>query len=295
MPLPTGLTVQYGDVVMLVGKDRKSFLRTIQQGARFECHLGYIEHDDLVGVPFGEQVPTHMGHKLFIITPHTDDIIRHLRREGQIIFPKDLGYIALKLGIRPGVRVLEAGTGSGALTLMLAMLVGDSGHVYTYEKREKMHQRALNNARRYGLLDRITFHVRDIERGFVETDVDALFLDLREPWDYLPQARAALHGGGFFGAIVPTMNQVLTLTEHLYAGPWFWLEIEELLLRQYKTIPARIRPDEQMVGHTGYLIFARAVEREISEEWAKRVTPKASEDQETPDIPDAPDANNAAS
>lgn len=287
MPLPTGLTVQYGDVVMLVGKDRRSFLRTIEQGTRFECHLGYIEHDDLVGVPFGEQVPTHKGHKLFVITPHTDDMIRHLRREGQIIFPKDLGYIALKLGIRPGVRVLEAGTGSGALTLLLAMLVGETGHVYTYEKNERMHQRALNNLRRYDLLDRVTFHVRDIERGFEETNVDALFLDLREPWEYLSQARAALRGGGFFGALVPTMNQVVTLTEHLYDGPWFWLEIEELLLRQYKTIPERIRPDEQMVGHTGYLIFARAVEREISEDWAKRVA--LEEDDNTPDTDNTAD------
>jgi tRNA (adenine57-N1/adenine58-N1)-methyltransferase len=262
LPLPSQPIVSPGDIVLLVGKDRRTFVRTIAEGHRFECHLGYIEYADLVGVPYGEQVQTNVGHKLFILPPHTDDIIRHLHREGQIIFPKDLGYIALKLGIRPGIQVIEAGTGSGALTLTLALLVGDEGHVYSYERRQNMQERALANVRRLGLLHRVTFHLRDIERGFEERDVHALFLDVRDPWEYLAQARAALRGGGFFGAIVPTINQVVELTQRLYAGPWYLLEIEELLLRSYKTIPARIRPDEQMVGHTGFLIFARAVERE---------------------------------
>ncbi len=262
MPLPTTRTVAYGDIVLLTGKDRRTFIRTVGEGKRFECHLGYINYDDIVGVPYGEQVATQMGHKLFILPPNTDDIVSHLQREGQIIFPKDLGYITLKLGIRPGVRVLEAGTGSGALTLTLALLVGESGHVYTYERRQKMQERAMANVRRLGLLDRVTFHQRDIERGFDERDVDALFLDVREPWDFLPQAREALVGGGFFGAIVPTINQVIMLAEALYDGPWYLLEIEELIRRTYKTIPARIRPDDQMIGHTGFLVFARAVARE---------------------------------
>ncbi|NDJ75503.1 MAG: tRNA (adenine-N1)-methyltransferase [Chloroflexi bacterium] len=284
MPLPTGTTVQYGDIVLLVGKDRRSFIRTVSEGRRFECHLGFFEYDNLVGMAFGQQIKTNIGRQLFVLTPNIDDIVTHLEREGQIIFPKDLGYIALKLGVRSGSRVLEAGTGSGALTTTLALLVGETGHVYTYEMRQKMQERALNNVRRLGLLDRVTFHLRDIERGFEETDVDALFLDLREPWAYLEQARAAIRGGGMFGAIVPTMNQVLELIENLYDGPWFFLSIEELLLRTYKTIPARIRPDDQMVGHTGYLVFARAVERDSLDDMnVKREAARAAAEDETAD------------
>jgi tRNA (adenine57-N1/adenine58-N1)-methyltransferase len=262
VPLPTTRTIAYGDIVLITGKDRRTFIRTVSEGKRFECHLGYINYDDIVGLPYGEQVATQLGHTLFILPPNTDDIVSHLQREGQIIFPKDLGYIALKLGIRPGVRVIEAGTGSGALTLTLALLVGDSGRVYSYERRQKMQERAIANLHRLGLLDRVTFHQRDIERGFDERDVDALFLDVREPWEYLSQAREALAGGGFFGAIVPTINQVIQLAEALYNGPWYLMEIEELIRRTYKTIPARIRPDDQMIGHTGFLVFARAVARE---------------------------------
>ncbi|MBN1565726.1 MAG: tRNA (adenine-N1)-methyltransferase [Anaerolineae bacterium] len=262
MPLPEHATVQAGDIVLIIGKDRRSFIRTVKEGQRFETHFGYIDFDDLIGFPYGGQFPTHKGHKLFVLMPNTDDIISHLKRDGQIIFPKDLGYIGLKLGIRPGVRVIEAGSGSGGLTLFLAMLVGQEGHVYSYERREKMMERALLNVRRLDLLDRVTFHLHDIEDGFKENDVEALFLDVREPWDYLPQARAALRGGGFFGAIVPTVNQVVALVDKLYDGPWYLLEVEELIRRPYKTIPERIRPEDQMIGHTGFLIFARAVERE---------------------------------
>ncbi len=263
MPLSTAKTIAYEDMILIVGKDRHPYLRVVKPGQRFECNVGYIAYEDLVGVPFGTQVRTHLGHKVFVLPPHTDDVIRYLQRDGQIIYPKDLGYIALKLGIQPGVHVVEAGTGSGALTLMLALLVGAEGHVTSYERSAKMQHRAISNLRRVGLEERVTFKQRDISEGFDETDVYALFLDVKEPWLYLPQARAALRGGGFFGAIVPTANQIIDLTEALYHGPWYMMEVEELILRAYKTIPARIRPDEQMVGHTGYLIFARAVERDV--------------------------------
>jgi tRNA (adenine57-N1/adenine58-N1)-methyltransferase catalytic subunit len=251
--------VNYGDTILLVSKDRDTYVRTLTPGGALSTHLGKLRYDDLVGQVYGSAVRTHLDHLFYLLRPQIPDLIAHARHETAIIQPKDLGYIALKLGIKPGARVVEAGTGSGALTVVLATLVGDGGHVYTYERKEALREVAEKNLTRAGVTHRVSFTIRDIVEGFDVTDADALFLDLPNPWDYLTQARAALAGAGVFGAIVPTINQVIDLIAAMYTGPWFILEVEELLLRQYKVTPARIRPDEQMVGHTGYLIFARAV------------------------------------
>lgn len=261
MTLPTGLTIAYGDTVLLTGKDRKEFIRTVLAGQKFQCHLGEVVFDELVGQPYGVQVKTNIGHGLYVLPPSLDDILRNIKRETQIIYPKDLGYIALKLSIREETHVIEAGTGSGALTSLLAILVGETGHVYSYERREKMQNRAIQNVKRLGVDHRVTFYHHDIGDGFHESEAHALFLDVPNPQDYLEQARAALRGGGFFGAIVPTANQMIDLLSPLYNGAWYLLEAEELIRRPWKTIPPRVRPDNDMVGHTGFLIFARAVDR----------------------------------
>ena len=251
----------YGDTILLISKDRKGYIRTLTPGGNLATHLGLIQFDDLIDKPYGSAVRTHLDHLFYLLPPQIPDLLAHARHETTIIQPKDLGYIAIRLGARPGARIVEAGTGSGALTMALAMLVGDDGHIYSYERKESLPAIATKNLNRAGVTHRVTFTIRDIAEGFDVTDADALFLDVMNPWDYLTQARAALAGGGGFGAIVPTINQVIDLVGAMYTGPWFMLEVEELLLRQYKLSPARIRPDDQMVGHTGFLIFARAVNR----------------------------------
>lgn len=266
MSLPAGLTVDYGDTVMLIGKDRKVFIRTVLKEVKFQTHLGEIQFDDIVGITFGDQVQTNIGNTLYILAPSLEDILLHLKRETQIIYPKDLGYIALKLAVREGYTVIEAGTGSGALTSLLGLLVGESGHVYSYDRREKIQKRAMTNVRRLGVEHRITFYTQDIEHGFNETNAHGLFLDVPNPYDYIEQARAAVRSGGFFGAIVPTTNQLIDLLSKLYNGRWFLLQAEEIMLRTWKTIPPRVRPDDNMVAHTGFLVFARAVNRQPSYE-----------------------------
>jgi tRNA (adenine57-N1/adenine58-N1)-methyltransferase len=131
--------------------------------------------------------------------------------------------------------------------------------VYSYEIRPEMQELARKNLTQLGLADIVEFKLRDVAEGFDERDVDALFLDLPNPWDYLVQAHEALASGGFFGSILPTTNQVSRLLSALEEAHFGLIEVEELLLRQYKAVPARLRPMDRMVAHTGYLIFARAL------------------------------------
>jgi tRNA (adenine57-N1/adenine58-N1)-methyltransferase len=250
---------QPDDLALLVSRDRKSFIVRLDAGSRFSTHRGMVAHDDLIGAPWGARVSSHLGYPFLLLRPSTDDLLRYLDRTTQIVYPKDAGYIMMKMRIVPGSRVIEAGTGSGGLTLLFAQAVSPAGHVYSYELRPDIQRLACKNLERLGLTKFVELRLRDIADGFDEQDADALFLDLPNPWDYLAQARAALGGGGFFGAILPTTNQVSRLIDALERAGFGPIEVEELLLRQYKAVSARLRPMDRMVAHTGYLIFARAL------------------------------------
>ena len=245
--------------VLLIGPDRKARLVRLQPGQQLHTHHGLIAHDDILGQPLGRVVHTHKGEPYLVLEPSTADLLQYLKRRTQIVFPKDAAYIVMRLNLHAGRRVVEAGTGSGGLTLAFARAVAPDGHVYTYEARAEHQALARKNLAHLGLDDLITWRVRDIAEGFDEEDVDAVFLDLRTPWEYLAQVKDALAPGGIFGALVPTTNQVARLVDALYAAGFVLVEVEELLLRGYKPVPDRLRPEDRMVAHTGYLIFARWV------------------------------------
>ena len=147
------------------------------------------------------------------------------------------------------------------MTTALAHAVGDEGHVYSYEIREKMQQLAQKNLTRLGLETRVDFNVSDIGEGFPALNVDALFLDVRNPHDYLAQVRTALKPGGYFGSLVPTFNQVEELLLALNRSEFAFIEVCEIMLRYYKPQSSRLRPTDRMIAHTGFLIFARSVTR----------------------------------
>ncbi|MCP4543314.1 MAG: tRNA (adenine-N1)-methyltransferase [Chloroflexi bacterium] len=252
-------TAQPDDLALLISRDRKSFIIRLKSGLQFHTHRGMVSHDDLIGTPWGTQLSTHLGHSLLFVRPSTDDLVRNLKRTTQIIYSKEAGYILMKMRIIPGSRVVEAGTGSGGLTLVFSQAVGPTGRIYSYEVRSEMQRLAQKNLELLSLSDCVEFKLRDISEGFDECDVDALFLDVPTPWDYLAQAHAALAGSGFFGCILPTTNQVSRLIGALEEANFGFVEVEELLLRAYKAVPARLRPMDRMIAHTGYLIFARAL------------------------------------
>ncbi|MBN1248230.1 MAG: tRNA (adenine-N1)-methyltransferase [Anaerolineae bacterium] len=251
--------IQAGDLVLMVGNDRKSSIVRMQPGQEFQTHHGVLSLDDVIGRRWGDSIDTHLGYTYLLLPPSLDDLIRNIKRATQIIYPKEIGYMLMKMNIGPGSRVLEAGTGSGGLTLALARMVQPHGHVYSYEARPEIQAVAQGNIERLGLSVHVTFYERDIEAGFDEDGVDAAILDVREPWLYLSQVHAALKGGGFFCSLVPTVNQVGVLLRNLEMQPFGFTEVEELLLRPYKAVPARLRPFDRMVAHTAYLVFARAL------------------------------------
>jgi tRNA (adenine57-N1/adenine58-N1)-methyltransferase len=248
-----------GDLVQLVGLSHKNHITRLVSGKKLQTHRGVIEHDNLIGLPWGSRVRSHLGRPFHLLEPSLADIIQEVRRRTQIVYPKDIGYILVKMGIGPGSHVLEAGTGSGGLTIALAFATGKEGRVFSYEIQPENLDLAKKNLRELGMDHNVTFKLRDIADGFDEREIDAVFLDLQNPHKYLAQVKLALKAGGYFGSILPNTNQVYILLKELQAQSFAYLEVSEILLRYYRADPARLRPVDRMVAHTGYLIFGRKI------------------------------------
>jgi tRNA (adenine57-N1/adenine58-N1)-methyltransferase len=254
-------TAQEGDLIELTGMHRGFYILRLEKGKVLQTHRGVVKHDDLIGREWGSEIMSHLERPFYLYPVTLSSMLRNTKRNTQILYPKDIGYILITMGIGPGSRVIEAGTGSGGLTQALAYYVGDSGHVYSYETRPQMQDLAKKNLALLGLNERVDFKLRDIIEGFDETNVDALFLDVPTPHDYVQQVKNALRPGGSFGCILPTTNQVLKLLSVLRRSDFSFIDVCEILLRFYKPEEERFRPTDRMVAHNGYLIFARSIKK----------------------------------
>lgn len=244
---------------MLVAEGGKQFITVLEPSKQLQTHKGVLQHQDLIGQSWGTTIFSHTEHSFLLIQPSLRDILLHTKRQSQIIYPKEIGYILLRLSVGPGSRVVEGGTGSGALTTAFAWAVGSDGRVHSYDRREDMLELAHRNLERIGLTDRVDLNQLDVESGFQEKDIQALFLDLPHAHRYLYQAREAMADGGALGAILPTANQVSRFLSELENKRFSLPDVCEIMLRFYKPNPQRLRPMDRMVAHTGYLVFARAV------------------------------------
>jgi len=261
----TSSNARAGELAQLVGLRHKHFIITLQAGARLETHRGILQHDDLIGKPWGTQVFSHIGSPFFLLQPSLGDLLNDLPRSTQILYPKDIGFILVTMGIGPGKRVIEAGTGSGSMTIALAHAIGAEGKVISYEIRPDMQNLAKKNLERVGFAERVDFKLRDIAEGLDEKDADAFFLDVPNPYDYIPQVRGTLKPGGFFCSLLPTVNQVELLLIALRRERFAFIEVCEVLVRYYKPEPTRLRPTDRMIAHTGFLIFGRRIEPGVDE------------------------------
>ena len=248
-----------GERALLVDRKSRRYLITLMAGGQFHTHTGFVPHEDLIGRPEGVVVRSTTGAWYQAVRPTLADFVLKMPRGAQVVYPKDLGPILLLADVFPGARVLEAGVGSGALSMTLLR----AGAVVTgYEVRADFAARAVANVGSFlgaGALERYTVHERDVYEGIEETDLDRVVLDLPEPWRVVKHAEGALGPGGIFLAYTPSVMQVSQLREALGESAFGFAETQEVLVRTWHVEGQAVRPDHRMVAHTGFLTSARLV------------------------------------
>lgn len=232
----------------------------LQPGGRTSLHTGLVEHDTLIGRPDGSIAVTARGTRLLALRPTFAEAVVDRRRRAQPIYPKDLGAILVFADVFPGARVLETGTGTGALTIALLRAVGPGGHVTSVELREEflgLARSAVEEA--FGEVPaNLELRAGDAYRDLAERDLDRVLLDLPEPWQAVGWVKAALRPGGIAFALCPNISQVQRFTEALReAGGFGMVEVLELLQRGWTVRGRSLRPAHRMVAHTAFLVFAR--------------------------------------
>jgi tRNA (adenine57-N1/adenine58-N1)-methyltransferase catalytic subunit len=252
-----------GEPVLLVDERRgKRHLVVLRPGQHFHTDRGYVGHDDLLGAADGVTVKTSLGVRYLALRPTLAEYVLDMPRGAQIIYPKDLAVICFYADVGTGQTVVEAGIGSGALTLALLRAVGPTGRVIAYETREEFARRARRNVEaRLGADAPLTVRLQDVYSGIEERGVDRLLLDLPEPWRLVAPAAEAVRSGGIFCAYVPTLPQAQRTHEALGGHPAFALtETFETLLRPWHIAGLSVRPAHRMVAHTGFITLARRVQ-----------------------------------
>ncbi len=253
-----------GEHVLFIDRRGRRYLVLLADDERFNSHIGYFPHSDVIGMPQGAWIETSRGHLLLALRPTMADYTRLMPRTATIVYPKDLGGIVIGGDIFPGATVIEAGCGSGAVTIALMRAVGPGGFVHSYDLRQDMADRTAENVRALAVdLSNVSIEVGDVsealdERSRSERPVDSVVLDLPEPWEIVPHAAGALKPGGVLVSFLPTVLQVRDLAEALKtSGRFAVVETTESIVRSWTVGNRSVRPDHRMVGHTGFLTTAR--------------------------------------
>ncbi len=255
------------DFVFLILDERRRWLVQVKKGESFHTHRGIIDFDDVIGEPYGSCVfskpHNEQGYKFYLLKPLPSEFVRHMSRKTQIIYPKDAGLILLYTGIGPGWRVVEIGSGSGALTCILGHYVKPNGRVYSYDIRQKSLTQAKKNVRKAGLEEVVTVSYGNIFKDDItHTNIDAVVLDMPTPWATIERIKPLLRLSGSLVSFSPTIEQAKKTTRALRDHDFIEIKTVELLMREMQIQENATRPKSRMIGHSGYLTFGRKVREE---------------------------------
>lgn len=251
-----------GERVLLVDQRDRTYLVRLETGAMYHTHSGTLAHDAILGADEGVRVETSKGMVLTAFRPRLADVVLKMPRGAQVIYPKDLGPIVVYADVHPGARVLEAGTGSGALTIALCHATGADGRVVSYELRPDHRAQAIENVEAFFGKVPVWLDLREgdvTEVGTTGERFDRCVLDLPEPWVPLGALNRVMEAGGVLCAYLPTTGQVQELVLALRGKGFQHVETFETLRRSWHVTERSVRPDHRMVGHTGFLTIARRV------------------------------------
>ena len=250
---------QDSDHALIIDKRGRRYLVRLEASGTYHTHLGNIEHANMIGGEEGMRITTSRGHVLLAVKPTLADFTRLMPRIATVVYPKDLGAIMTLADIFPGARVMEAGTGSGALTIALTRAVGVEGRVFSHDVRQDMMERAATNVQSFlPTHPQLSITPGDVYESIEEEGLDRIILDLPEPWHVVPHAAKALVPGGIFLSFLPTVLQVHELGVALRSeGAFDVFETVEVLLRPWSVGGRSVRPAQRMVAHTGFITTAR--------------------------------------
>jgi tRNA (adenine57-N1/adenine58-N1)-methyltransferase len=249
-----------GERALLIDSRGRRFLVKLQIGGTFHYHAGMVPHDLILGSDEGTVVHSTTGDSLMCLRPTLADFILKMPRGAQVIYPKDIGALLIEADIAPGTAVLEAGTGSGALTAALCRATGPEGRVVSYEARAEFHERAMENLEAFfgklpPWLDLRVGDVRDVP--VTGERYDRVVLDMPEPWGVLPAVEEVLPPGGLLATFLPTVNQVQHTALAMEAAGYSEVRTLEVLNRTWHVTERSVRPDHRMVAHTGFITVGR--------------------------------------
>lgn len=251
-------TVQTGQQIIIHHDDSATYLQTYRPGGRFECHLGVLVFPE--NLAWGAVLKTSREIPMAILRPTFESTLNRLKRRTTVVYTKEAGRIVMELGVKNGGRYAEVGTGSGALTSVMASLVGPEGKVYSRERESEHLDQAKINVSRQGLSERVEFELRDVARqGFGVSDLDGVFVDVPTPWEIAPAGFDALAGGATWVSLSPTVDQIIRTEQALFRYGFTRRRMIEILEREWKLFPGRMRPEDRMIGHTAFLLVANKV------------------------------------